>query len=1207
MKTKKSIFIFSIVLTCILFQITILPAQSQMTYSFERMWPNLRQPWYFSYARGIAVDANGNLFISDTYKDCVQKFNANGEFIMRWGSSGSDTGQFQTPLDIAIDATGNVYVADSVNHRIQKFSNDGRFISAWGSQGDSDGRFNTPNGVAVDRAGNIYVADTFNHRIQKFDPGLKWVTEWGQQGSENGRFNEPRRIAVTPDGNILVTDSKNHRIQKFDSDGSFLATWGSLGSGNTHFNLPEGITVDRDGMIYTADIDEPYRVRKFNPDGTYVSDLTAGTYISDIASDNQGNIYLINYYGYQIKKYRSDGLSLSQWGCRGSQDGWFYVPEGMAIDKKRGYLYVADGGNNRIQKFSLDGTFQKVWGSDQLENPKGIAVDDAGNVYVGDSSCRIRKYNADGVYIRSWGSRGAGQGEFDSPRSIAIDPDGNIYVAEDNNHRIQKLSSDGEFILQWGTRGSGDGQFNQPFGVTVGTDGNIFVADLWNDRVQKFTSQGVYIAQWGSGGTDYGQFSGPCGISAGRNGDIFVVDKWNHRVQQFDANGTYIAAFGKLGSDPERFTAPGAVCVDSDGRAFIADTANCRIQVFVSDSQSMPPTNRIKAVIVAGGGPYPGNNLWDATQMCANFAYRALIYQGYGKSDIYYLSHDLDLDMDGDGRADDVDADAENKNLEYALTQWAADADDLLIYMVDHGGRDTFRMRSDQLLTSQELDGWLDTLQQKISGKVVLVYDACRSGSFLEKLTPVTGKERILVTSTTSDQESIFAAHGKISFSFIFWAGIFNGSSFYNAYTDAVKSIEITFDQTPQIEADGNGTGNEKTDKSLAQSVRISNEILSAGDIPVVGTVSEKQTLYGETSAVVFADNITDADGINRVWAIITPPGYSTGSSDIPAIDLPSVNLVLSSTGRHEAIYSGFDTKGTYNIAVYAEDQMGTISIPVQTTVIQTAGKNPAPDEGYLVTDNLWIQAVIQTVEKGQIQAKWQKGGEDRTTRGDRVIWGHFYADPGDVTWGSADNPDLFVKIWFDAGGRIDVNFFHVSVPDIHVFSDYPYDGASDEQSITTTSLRYVRHYYENGVSDSENSPEDGNPPAGYAAASNPTAHQTLKDLLIGATIRTVEKGAIDALWRKGGQGTTDRGDQVLWGLFYADPEQVTWGSRENPDVFVKVWFDAGGRLDVNFFHVSVPDIEVFSGTGGSNFSQKGTAIMENRYIRHEYAASVAP
>jgi hypothetical protein len=106
---------------------------------------------------------------------------------------------------------------------------------------------------------------------------------------------------------------------------------------------------------------------------------------------------------------------------------------------------------------------------------------------------------------------------------------------------------------------------------------------------------------------------------------------------------------------------------------------------------------------------------------------------------------------------------------------------------------------------------------------------------------------------------------------------------------------------------------------------------------------------------------------------------------------------------------------------------------------------------------------VINTEERGPIEAIWQPGGEDRTDRGDEVVWGYFYASPSDVTWGSRDNPDLYVKIWFDAGGRIDVNFFHVSVPDIEVYSDYPGDGAYDQVGTAIMENRYIRHEYTRG------------------------------------------------------------------------------------------------------------------------------------------------
>ncbi len=265
-------------------------------------------------------------------------------------------------------------------------------------------------------------------------------------------------------------------------------------------------------------------------------------------------------------------------------------------------------------------------------------------------------------------------------------------------------------------------------------------------------------------------------------------------------------------------------------------------------------------------------------------------------------------------------------------------------------------------------------------------------------------------------------------------------------------------------------------------------------------------------------------------------------------------------------------------------------------------GAYEASGTGYLVDADLWIHAVINTEEKGKVDALWKKGGEGETAAGDKVIWGYFYANPNDVTWGSPDNPDLFVKIWSDHGGRLDVNFFHVSVPDIIVYSEYPYDGTSDEEGATTMARRYIRHYYENAQSFSSEQNEDGSPPSGYSPANNPTGTSTINNLRIGAMINTVEKGSVEAVWQLGGQGSTPRGDEVVWGHIYANPSDVTWGDMNNPDLFVKIWFDAGGRVDVNFFHVSVPDIEVYSALpDDGSYDQMGTSIMDNRYVRHEY------
>jgi hypothetical protein len=127
----------------------------------------------FNYAAGVAVDASGAIFAVDAgypggANNRIQKFDNNGTFVTTWGSLGSGDGQFNNPLGIAVDASGNVLVSDENNSRIQKFTNTGTFLDAWGSWGPANGQFKIPWGIAVDGNGNVFVADALNNRVEKF-------------------------------------------------------------------------------------------------------------------------------------------------------------------------------------------------------------------------------------------------------------------------------------------------------------------------------------------------------------------------------------------------------------------------------------------------------------------------------------------------------------------------------------------------------------------------------------------------------------------------------------------------------------------------------------------------------------------------------------------------------------------------------------------------------------------------------------------------------------------------------------------------------------------------------------------------------------------------------------------------------------------------------------------------------------------------------
>ena len=158
------------------------------------------------------------------------------QFLRRLGSQGNGDGQFQQPDGMAVDEAGNVYVADRANHRVQKFGADGRFLLTWGSEGGGDGQFTRPRGVALDGVGNAYVVDQAapgefgtGIRIQKFSPDGRFLLSWGTSGDGDGQFYAADGIAVDGSGNVYVADHGRERLQKFTSDGGFLLYLGHTG------------------------------------------------------------------------------------------------------------------------------------------------------------------------------------------------------------------------------------------------------------------------------------------------------------------------------------------------------------------------------------------------------------------------------------------------------------------------------------------------------------------------------------------------------------------------------------------------------------------------------------------------------------------------------------------------------------------------------------------------------------------------------------------------------------------------------------------------------------------------------------------------------------------------------------------------------------------------------------------------------------------
>lgn len=228
-------------------------------------------------AKSFAIDASGNYFVANLLYGKIDKF-AGG--ISTWpptasyGSVGSGDGQFNSPSGIALDSGGNMYITDTGNNRIQKLNSSGQFTAKWGSAGSGDGQFNSLSSIAMDKDNNIYVTDTGNNRIQKFDANGQFLAKWGSGGSGNGQFSSPAGLTVDKNNDfVYVADTKNNRIQKFSLSGQFISKFGQYGTNDREFKEPQGVAVDTGGNIYVADTGNT-RIQKFDPNANYIRKYT---------------------------------------------------------------------------------------------------------------------------------------------------------------------------------------------------------------------------------------------------------------------------------------------------------------------------------------------------------------------------------------------------------------------------------------------------------------------------------------------------------------------------------------------------------------------------------------------------------------------------------------------------------------------------------------------------------------------------------------------------------------------------------------------------------------------------------------------------------------------------------------------------------------------------------------------------------------------
>jgi cysteine-rich repeat protein len=509
--------------------------------------------------KGLAYDADGNLFVADPSSHRIRRIDAASGIITTvagtgsWGFSGdgdpATSAQLQGPQDVAVDASGHLYIADASNHRVRRVDAASGVISTFAGNGDrgfsgddspaAEAQLDFPTGLAVDTGGNVYISDLGNLRIRRVDALTGIITtlvgtgEQGYTGDEgpaaDARLGRPLGLSMDATSNLLIADAMNDSVRRVDLASGIITTLAGDG-------IP-GFSGDAD-LASAARLEFPH----------------------DMATDEAGNIYIADF-----------GM----------------VPA------------FGDGGKGRIRQVgAATGVIMTVAGridpdgmgvavSGQLADPRGLALTPTSSMAAGGSTGTVQVFRTDeglleaaiGRYpqdaptadlarFRDW--------SFGTVGGIAYDASaGLIYLTESTANRIHVVTIvDPDDKHTWtiatlanedGTSGFTNGaastaRFRNPTGLYLDVQAQtLYVADTGNHVLRAIDLSGgpgtaSVTTVAGTPETlgffgDYGPAASallfqPQAVTRCDNGDIFLADTGNHRVRRIEPDGTITTVLG---------------------------------------------------------------------------------------------------------------------------------------------------------------------------------------------------------------------------------------------------------------------------------------------------------------------------------------------------------------------------------------------------------------------------------------------------------------------------------------------------------------------------------------------------------------------------------------------------------------------------------------------------------------------------------------
>ena len=629
----------------------------------------------------VAELKNGNIIVTDSYNQAttgsgIAIFSKEGKFIKKIISFGKDSSDgFNAPTGVAVDDEGNVFISDTGNNRVVVFDKDLNFVKQIGN-----GVLSSPTGIAVDNK-YIYVSDFGNNRIAIFsktsDKLVNSITRFTLR--RNVGFNaplyktfsfepNPMGIAVDGNGNIYFIDAKEKAILIFDSNFNEIGSIERFGMAEGEFIMPRWIAFSNNS-IYLTD-EKLSRVLIFDTNGNYKTGIYSSLFNPNsvnqptgISSDNKGNIYICDEASsaiFVIKKNSSIkqiDFSLSgipnknapMYGDIGEQPFIFY-PQKVQIDKD-GNIYVLDNGSvygskhglmmfSRILVFSsnlrykkvitnfnkfpfisdfiledgyiyltgLYGTFKldlngKILSSNTAVTTTGeIYRDDRGYIYIvrnlPDSFVEI--LDKDLKIIRYIGKNPEITAKLHYAKGVAVANNGDIYVADTGNSRIVVFSKDGDYRFSFGNFGNNENQFIGPVRIFINGK-EVYVSDPLSSTVKVFSLAGEFEEFLFSSNSRSNAFAYPYKISVNSEGLLATLDGYSGRVYLYK-NNKYLESFNIYPDYSKRFSTfmkeneltMGDIALGEDGSVYVLNGDNETITRFYNNGISAEVDTRIE-------------------------------------------------------------------------------------------------------------------------------------------------------------------------------------------------------------------------------------------------------------------------------------------------------------------------------------------------------------------------------------------------------------------------------------------------------------------------------------------------------------------------------------------------------------------------------------------------------------------------------------